>query len=326
MALVQCHACGAGFEGTPRVCPECGEHDPADAPSSSFGCALTAGGLLFVGIILLLAGSYLWGVLATLTGLVGCVWAWAESQQSEAEVDTADLRSPDAAPVIDAPNERGYERWFRRSGDEPHVYRINQKPPKGLPKKLLSYVEVAGITREGRPEAVQAILDSSERRIELEREPDNLHDPNAVAVVAHWTRADKSDSQKIGYLPREAAAKLAEEFPDKEEIGATIEAVFAARGEKSPGIRIDVWGERDKRSKPKPKPYDPSIEVPADAVERNTKGRELEREGLVDNAIEFYRANVEEEFEGSFPYRRLAIIHRRRNEYEREVAILEEAV
>jgi hypothetical protein len=73
-------------------------------------------------------------------------------------------------------------------------------------------------------------------------------------------------------------------------------------------------------------PYRPDLKVPKDQVERNLRGRELERQGFIENAIEFYRANVREEFDGDWPYERLAMIYRRRRDYASEVAILERAV
>jgi hypothetical protein len=74
------------------------------------------------------------------------------------------------------------------------------------------------------------------------------------------------------------------------------------------------------------KPYRPDLAVPKDQVERNLQGQELERQGFIDNAIEFYRANVRDGFEGNWPYDRLAIIYRRRKDRTSEVAILERAV
>lgn len=226
------------------------------------------------------------------------------------------------APVIDAPGQRGHEKVFRRSDDPPHVYRINQKPPKGLRKKLANYVPVVGVSRGQRPERMTDFIFGSERRIELKREPDNPADPNAIAVIGHWTEAGVERSGQLGYLSREVARKLAK----AKRIGATVEAMYAGHGSKSPGIRLDVWGPAKKPRRVKEKPYDPSIAVPDDPVERNVRGRELEREGLVDNAIEFYEANVRDGFDGSFPYRRLAIIYRRRKEYGKEVAVLEKLI
>jgi tetratricopeptide (TPR) repeat protein len=74
------------------------------------------------------------------------------------------------------------------------------------------------------------------------------------------------------------------------------------------------------------RPYRPDLKVPKDQVERNLQGRELERLGLIDNAIELYWANVRDGFDGDGPYERLAVIYRRRKDRASEVAVLERAV
>jgi DNA-directed RNA polymerase subunit F len=74
------------------------------------------------------------------------------------------------------------------------------------------------------------------------------------------------------------------------------------------------------------KPFQLERDAKIKQVERNLRGRELEREGHVDNAVELYQANVQEGFEGNHPYDRLATIYRQRKDYALEVAVLERAV
>lgn len=61
-------------------------------------------------------------------------------------------------------------------------------------------------------------------------------------------------------------------------------------------------------------------------VSRNLKGIKLEKLGLIDKAIELYIENVNANFEGNHPYDRLAIIYRKRRQYDREIAVLEKAI
>ncbi len=61
-------------------------------------------------------------------------------------------------------------------------------------------------------------------------------------------------------------------------------------------------------------------------AERNLRGIELEKAGQVDLAIRLYEENVKENFEGSHPYDRLAIIYRRRNLIDDEIRVLEKAI
>ena len=61
-------------------------------------------------------------------------------------------------------------------------------------------------------------------------------------------------------------------------------------------------------------------------VDRNLEGIKLEKEGEIEKAIRLYEKNVEEDFEGSHPYDRLAIIYRKRGEYEEEIRVLRKAI
>ncbi|WP_209403516.1 hypothetical protein [Pseudozobellia sp. WGM2] len=55
-------------------------------------------------------------------------------------------------------------------------------------------------------------------------------------------------------------------------------------------------------------------------------GKRLEKEGRVLEAKALYEANISEGFEGSFPYRRLAILYRKGKSINEEIRVLEKAV
>ena len=61
-------------------------------------------------------------------------------------------------------------------------------------------------------------------------------------------------------------------------------------------------------------------------VDRNLEGIEFEKKGELEKAVELYEKNIEEDFEGSHPYDRLAIIYRKRGEYEEEIRVLRKAI
>ena len=61
-------------------------------------------------------------------------------------------------------------------------------------------------------------------------------------------------------------------------------------------------------------------------VNRNNKTQNLEKKGNVDSAIKLYEENVAENFEGSLPYNRLAIIYRKRKDYNNEIRVLNKAI
>lgn len=59
---------------------------------------------------------------------------------------------------------------------------------------------------------------------------------------------------------------------------------------------------------------------------RNLIASRLEKLGRVDEAIPLYEANVEEDFDGSHPYDRLATIYRKREQLGDAIRVLEKAV
>jgi hypothetical protein len=75
-----------------------------------------------------------------------------------------------------------------------------------------------------------------------------------------------------------------------------------------------------------PMPRRTDIAVPPDPVDRNIEGHALERDGLIENAVDFYQANVRDGFEGSFPYDRLAVIFRKRGDVGSEIVVLKRAI
>jgi tetratricopeptide (TPR) repeat protein len=131
-------------------------------------------------------------------------------------------------------------------------------------------------------------------------------------------------AQDFGDLPLESQKAFVDEFVESA-VRNTSYTINMFLGESEGGT--------DSREIParvtdanKGKPFQPEREAQNDQVERNLRGRELEREGLIDDAIELYQANVRGGFDGDWPYYRLAVIYRGRKDYASEIAILERAV
>ena len=61
-------------------------------------------------------------------------------------------------------------------------------------------------------------------------------------------------------------------------------------------------------------------------MENNFNGRKLEREGKIDEAIELYEDSLKQGFIGDFPYHRLAIIYRKRKDYDNEIRVCEKYI
>lgn len=62
------------------------------------------------------------------------------------------------------------------------------------------------------------------------------------------------------------------------------------------------------------------------AVERNLRGRELEKQGDITGAIELYELNIVSDFEGDFPYDRLRVIYSKQRRYSDVIRVLEKAI
>lgn len=91
---------------------------------------------------------------------------------------------------------------------------------------LTSPGEFAGRDRE--PEPLAAVL---------HREPENEHDPNAVAI-----HVPASDVGHIGHLPRALAARLAPELDEGATWGCEVESVLIhPEHPDRPGISVRCW-------------------------------------------------------------------------------------
>lgn len=60
--------------------------------------------------------------------------------------------------------------------------------------------------------------------------------------------------------------------------------------------------------------------------ELNKKGMDLEKQGLINDAIKYYELSVENNFDGTHPYDRLAILYRKKKDYYNEIIVIEKAI
>jgi hypothetical protein len=231
----------------------------------------------------------------------------------------------EVAPINADPHSRGYDKEFRLPTDAEYVARLNQRTPKGLPRKVAEFVAVVGIAQPATASNARAFIAGQDRTIELSRLPNHAVDPNAVAVIGHWTESGAARQGHLGFLPADVAASIARDFATAP-LAATVKVLYAPGEGRNAGVRLDIWTSRRKIRRASEQPYDETIRVPDDSLARNLLGAELEAKGLVDNAIEYYESNVRDGFDGNYPYDRLAVIYRRRLDREREVAVLRRAV
>jgi HIRAN domain len=90
--------------------------------------------------------------------------------------------------------------WLERGASGYHLRDASTGEPVRWEDPRLRVVAVAGVTF--RPGNVDDASFDPGRRVALLPEPDNEHDPNAVAI---W---NEERTLQAGYVPREAAAEL----------------------------------------------------------------------------------------------------------------------
>jgi tetratricopeptide (TPR) repeat protein len=187
-------------------------------------------------------------------------------------------------------------------------------------------VDVMGTFVEDRQKDINAFLSSDEQSLILEKEPSNPYDKHAIKVIGVWNAGKRIKKGLLGYVPREIAYILRNTF----DIKATVNEANEFR------ILFDIWVKTNSGFKPYKKEEPPTkkvevkpyqeINIPFDPVERNKLGSSLEKEGSIDNAIELYELNINDNFEGNFPYDRLAIIYRKSRKYTDEIRVLNKAI
>lgn len=129
-----------------------------------------------------------------------------------------------------------------------HTWRtitINAKPTKRFTQLVATDVSVAGISY--RQEVVPKLIAGSGRKIILERDPDNEYSENksAIKAMARWKEGEEEYIEHVGYVPRDIAAEIAEEYPYNELLGCLSVIYTPGEGsggeEMTAGIRFDIY-------------------------------------------------------------------------------------
>nr|WP_245335993.1 HIRAN domain-containing protein [Staphylococcus sp. GDY8P198P] len=235
--------------------------------------------------------------------------------------------------LADSVEEREIDVPYNSSDDE-DIVRFIRKQPKGTPKKIYSLCNVVGVSYR-QEEALKAVVGDN-LSLRAEKEPTNPYDSNAIKIIADYEENDEKKSVKIGYIPREKA----EELVKYNNINVTLRTIYlpdaiavmypSKDSSGNVGFRIDIWIESQKQKNKKKvfeeQPYDSSIKMPDNFASRNAKAKELEEEGYLDNAIEMYLENTSEDDTSLYPFKRLAIIYRKRKDFENEILIINKAL
>jgi hypothetical protein len=124
--------------------------------------------------------------------------------------------------LVDAGYEERY--WYPDDGGQVWVvgYQLTDRESgrylaRDAPELTAQGLRVVGVAGAGRHHAAALHSDAAApgRPLTLRRDPDNEHDPNAIAV-------DASDALQVGWVPREIAAELAPELDGGAEWSAIV--------------------------------------------------------------------------------------------------------
>src|SRR5215469_12620486 len=102
----------------------------------------------------------------------------------------------------------------------------------GLGDAVSFNTKVAGVSFEGRQDVLAGLREGDP--LALVRQPDNMHDPNAIAVMRGTIH--------VGFLNKDMARKLAPKFDDGVAYTAEVTAITGG-GARSRGVNIRVFRE-----------------------------------------------------------------------------------
>lgn len=228
--------------------------------------------------------------------------------------------------VIESLEDRKFGVPFRKEETPENIVYFIQKQPQGTPKKLYTQSKIAGVSYRQK----DAIKFAANNIIGLRavKDPENQFDKNAIKIMGDFKINGQKDSVQLGFIPKQYASKLVK----FEEINLTLRTIYIPKEEeRNISFEIDIWVKRqNKTSKSKNEfkelSYDPTIKVPNDYASRNTLARELETKGYLDNAIEMYTVNTKDKMPSLYPFKRLAIIYRKRKDYQSEIQVVKDSL
>jgi len=205
---------------------------------------------------------------------------------------------------------------------------IAQFDPENSTEKLRSFhTKVAGVTYNNEDGSNrQKIISQCKvgEKLMLIPDPTNKYDENAVKIC-------RINGQQIGHLNANLAYEIKELIEKyKSRVDATISDIT---GQKTNGVNLLIQKynikNRPKQKKKEPvseKQYDPTFIMHRNSFERSMQAKDLEDKGYLDNAIEMYETIVDRSFNAPFSYNRLAIIYRKRKEFDKEITVINKLI
>jgi hypothetical protein len=105
-------------------------------------------------------------------------------------------------------------------------------------KEFPESIPVAGVSH--RAEIVNAMIDGSDRRVELLRDRQNRRDPTAIKVIGHWRAEDGGEHyEQLGWVPAELAHAIERHFPTAK-LGARLARMSRAHDDRAAAVRINI--------------------------------------------------------------------------------------
>ena len=195
---------------------------------------------------------------------------------------------------------------------------INDTAPEGY-YKIYNYEKVVGVTFDNREVFVEQFINGSNQKVILKKDKNNEYDENAIKVYGECLLNNQLKSGELGYLSANLAAKL----KDFNSIYGTVNAVNQPNK-----IRLDIWvnEEEHKILDNLNKQAEKTFKLVEKGYKSNNKAMSYEKEKDIPNAIKYYEESISYNFDGNYPYDRLAILYRKNKDYDNEIRVLNKAI
>ena len=133
---------------------------------------------------------------------------------------------------------KGFKFWFSYGFFQ--KWRCTGLIVKSRRELLAEDIEVRGISYEFRDQTANKFMKGNNQEVRVFWDSDNEWDPNAIQVNGRWVDEDgQSHEGKLGYVPKEIAEEIIEEYGDGMTLNAKLKRVIDP-GFPLPKIFIDL--------------------------------------------------------------------------------------
>lgn len=141
-------------------------------------------------------------------------------------------------PIIDNPNKREYNKFFRTTEDNKNIARVIQKTPVGTHTKIAESVTIKGINKY-KADALKVIYSDS-YYFKLEKNYNNNQNKIKVIGIIQSKFRKKENKFLIGYIPKD----IVKDIIKYNKIEPTLRAIHYPTSSQSIKIIIDIWGDK----------------------------------------------------------------------------------